>query len=138
VSIESEQMEALKVSLAAALPGRAVGRSMQPLGMVKDADLRAGVVSLVRLGEKDYANYRGREADLGTVEAVIVGQLAVDQNDDPLAVEEAENELASEIKAWLAGPMPAGIGECLATGFRQSGQIEFPAGWVMFKVEIRE
>lgn len=131
------QMEALRVSLAAALPGRTVSRSMKPATAYSDEALRAGVVSLVRLGEKDFANYRGREADLGTVEAVLVGRVAVGINDDEVELEREELALAGQILEWLQGPMPAGVGQCLASGFRQSGQIEFPAGWVLFKLEIQ-
>ncbi len=137
-AVMEAQMEALRASLAAALPGRVVSRSMKPATVYADEDLRAGVVSLARLGEKDFANYRGREADLGTVEAVLVGRVAVGMDADEVALERAELALAGEILEWLQGPMPAGVGQCLATGFRQSGQIEYPAGWVLFKLEVQE
>ena len=137
-AVMEAQMEALRASLAAALPGRVVSRSMKPATVYADEDLRAGVVSLARLGEKDFANYRGREADLGTVEAVLVGRVAVGMDADEVELERAELVLAGEILEWLQGPMPAGVGQCLATGFRQSGQIEYPAGWVLFKLEVQE
>ena len=137
-AVMEAQMEALRASLAAALPGRVVSRSMKPATVYADEDLRAGVVSLARLGEKDFANYRGREADLGTVEAVLVGRVAVGMDADEVELERAELALAGEILAWLQGPLPAGVGQCMATGFRQSGQIEYPAGWVLFKLEVQE
>ena len=89
-AVMEAQMEALRASLAAALPGRVVSRSMKPATVYADEDLRAGVVSLARLGEKDFANYRGREADLGTVEAVLVGRVAVGMDADEVELERAE------------------------------------------------
>lgn len=128
-------LEALRTSLAAALPGRIVTRAFLPLSMRAREDLLAGVVCVVALGERDFANYRGREADLGTLGAVLVGQLQVD-SDDPQDVERAELTLARQIKAWLADPMPAPVRQCLADGWRQSGQLEAPGGWVVFELEI--
>ena len=137
-AVMEAQMEALRASLAAALPGRVVSRSMKPATVYADEDLRAGVVSLARLGEKDFANYRGREADLGTVEAVLVGRVAVGMDADEVELERAELALAGELLEWLQGPRAAGGGQGRATGRRQSGQIEYPAGWVLFKLEVQE
>ena len=67
---------------------------MKPATVYADEDLRAGVVSLARLGEKDFANYRGREADLGTVEAVLVGRVAVGMDADEVELERAELALS--------------------------------------------
>lgn len=61
-------MEALRQSLADALPGRVVTRSFKHLPARSDAELLAGVVTVVSLGEGDFATWRGREADLGTLD----------------------------------------------------------------------
>lgn len=127
---------ALMTALAAALPGRTVTRNFLKLGQRQREQLVAGVVSVVGLGESDYATHRGREADLGKLQMVLVGQLQVDSA-DPQAVEDAEDEMADQIKAFLAGPMPTGVRSCIATGYRQSGQLEAPYGWVAFEVEVR-
>lgn len=129
-------MNALQAALAAALPGRLVTRQFRPLSQRSREELLAGVVCVVALGERDYANYRGREADLGTLEVVVVGQLEVD-SPDPAEVENAEFALAGEIKAFLAGPCPAPLRAMLAKGFKQSGQLEAPLGWVVFELEVR-
>lgn len=128
-------MTALRDGLEAALPGRLVTRRFLPLSMRSQEELAAGVVAVVALGEQDFANYRGREADLGTLQVVIVGQLQV-ASGHPDEVEDAELELAAQIKAWLAGAMPEPVRQCIARGFRQSGQLEAPYGWVVFECKV--
>lgn len=128
-------MNALVLSLGAALPGRLVTRQFRPLSQRSRDELLAGVVCVVALGESGYANYRGREADLGRVKVVLVCQLEAD-SPDPAAVEDAEFELAGQIKAFLAGPCPAPVRQMLSDGFRQSGQLDAPQGWVVFELEV--
>lgn len=130
-------MEALGASLAAACPGRFVSRDFVPLAQRTADELEAGVLAVASLGESEFANYRGREADLGLLRVVIVGQLKVSEALMPAAVEDAEFALAEQVKAWLAGPMLAPVRQCLARSFRQSGQLEFPYGWVAFECEVR-
>lgn len=131
------KMLALAGQLGAACPTRIVGRDFLPLAQRTDEELLDGVITVVSQGEMDYANYRGREAQLGRVLAVLVGQLRVADNDPRSALEDAEFAMAEEIKAWLASPPSAPLEECLATGFRQSGQLEHPYGWVVFELEVR-
>lgn len=133
----NETLTALFAGLATALPGRKVTRDFKTLAQRGAAELLQGVVTLVCRGEDDYANYLGREAQLGTINAVLVGQLKVADNAGGLAVEQAEFVLAEEIKAFLRGPMPAGVTQCLANGFAQSGQLEAPYGWVAFELEVK-
>lgn len=130
-------LEAIRSQLEVALPGRLVTRQFLRLGMRSQAELQAGVVCVVCLGEQGFANYRGREADLGTLKVVLVGHLEVpDGPDAPGRVELAELALAGEIKAWLAGPPAAPLRQVLASGWRQSGQLEAPSGWVVFELEV--
>lgn len=126
---------AFLLALAAALPGRVVTRQWKPYAQRTKAELLAGVVTVAGLGEDGFANYRGREADLGTLKLVVVGQLEVDSK-DPQDVEDAEDALAEGIKAFLREPLPPQIRSCLASGFRQSGQLEAPYGWVAFEMEV--
>lgn len=133
----NDTLTALASGLQAALPARQVSRSFRPLAQRAVAELEQGVLALVGLGEGDYANYRGREAQLGTVSALLIGHLIVAENAEPVAVEEAELALAEEVKAFLRGTLPAGVTSCLATGFKQSGQLEFPRGWIVFQLEVQ-
>lgn len=131
-------LEALKAGLAAALPaGRIVTRSFLPLALRPQEQLLAGVLTLVSRGESAYANYVGREADLGTLRVLLLGQLMLAGNPSGLDVEQAELVLAEEVKGFLRGPLPAGIAQCLATSFEQSGQLEVPMGWIGFELEVQ-
>jgi hypothetical protein len=130
-------LDALAGSLAAACPGRFVSRDFVPLAQRTGEELEAGVLAVAALGESEFANYRGREADLGLLRVVIVGQLKVAEAAMPSALEDAEFALAEQVKAWLAGPMLAPVRQCLARSFRQSGQLEHPYGWVAFECEVR-
>lgn len=129
-------LESLRTALAAALPGRVVTRSFAPMARRSLDELQAGVVTLINKGAKDYANYLGREAQLGTLEVVLIGQLKVDDALPSLAIEQAELQMVGEIEAFLRGAMPAGVRDCLANGFAQSGQLEAPYGWVAFELEV--
>lgn len=130
-------MEALGASLAAACPGRYVSRSLVPLAQRTAEELEAGVLAVAALGERDFANYRGREADLGTLRVVIVGQIKVAEESPPYVLEDAEFAMAEQVKAFLAAPLLAPLRQCVASGYRQSGQLEHPYGWVAFECEVR-
>lgn len=130
-------LTALRDGLAAALPsGRIVTRSFLPLALRSQEELRAGVVCLIVRGEFDYANYVGREAALGTLRVLLIGQLELPGNPTGLELELAELTLAEEVKAFLRGPLPVGVRSCLARSFEQSGQLEVPRGWIGFELEV--
>lgn len=130
-------LSALMGGLAAALPAQIVRREFRPLAQCRQEDLEQGIVTLVNRGERGYANYLGREAQLGTLDVLLIGQLKVDDKLSPLAVEQAELTLAEAVKTFLQGPAPAGVVECLAQSFTQSGQLEAPFGWIVFELEVR-
>lgn len=106
------------------------------MAQLPDEQLVAGVLAVTLRGESGWATYRGREAQLGTLQVVIVGQLRVAENVERGAVEDAEIALANEIKGFLAGVLPAPLRACVATGYAQSGQMDFPYGWVAFECEV--
>lgn len=129
-------LEALRSGLAAAMPARQVSRRFRAMGELSAAALAAGDVAIVCRGEKDFANYNGREAQLGTLEVMLVGRLQVG-DEDGLAVEQAELALAGEVKAFVATrPWPAGIDDIRFLRVRQSGQLEAPFGWVVMDLEV--
>ena len=130
-------MEAIGSSLAASCPGRFVSRDFEPLAQRTAEELEAGIVAVAALGESGFANYRGREADLGTLRVVIVGQIKVAEGSRPHVLEDAEFALAEQIKTWLGTPMLAPVRQCVARSYRQSGQLEHPYGWVAFECEVR-
>lgn len=127
---------ALKTALATAMPTRVVTRDFMDFAQRAEADLVKGVVSLIGAGEKDYAGYLGRATQLGTVPFVIVGQIKLAEVAMPSAVEDAEDLLAEEIKAFCRNPGSALLGGILMRSFRQSGQMEAPYGWIAVELEV--
>lgn len=129
-------LDALVQGLAEACPGRLVSRSFRPLAQIPQEDLERGVLTVMLRGERDWKNYRGREADLGTLNVTLVGQLVVAADAGGVGVEAAEMALAREIKTFLGTPLPAPLRACLAPGYDQSGQLDTPYGWVVFELEV--
>lgn len=130
-------MAALKSAMQTAMPARVVTRSYKDFGLRSDTDLRSGIWTLLSTGEKDYANYLGREAQLGTLTVAALGQVRVDDNSDEEEIEAAEFAMVEELKAFVRGELAATIdGGALMKGFRQSGQMEHPYGWVAVELEI--
>lgn len=136
-------VQALVAALAVACPARVVRRGFVPYPQLQEAELLAGALHVLALGEAEFANWRGREADLGVLRVVIVGQVLADARALPpgagpealsAAVQDAEFALAEEVKGFLVDPAP--LRQCLATGFEQSGQMECPFGWVAFECEV--
>lgn len=129
-------LEALRTGLAAALPSRLLSRDFVPLARRPQEELLQGVLTLINRGEKGYANFMGREAQLGKLDVLLIGQLMLPGNPTGLDVEQAELAMAEEVKNFLKAPLPAGVRECLSSGFAQSGQLEVPNGWIVFDMEV--
>lgn len=127
---------ALKTRLAAVLSTRVVTRDFKDFADRAEADLQAGIVSLIGNGEKGYANYLSRATQLGTVPFVVVGQLLLAEGSAPSAVEDAEDLLAEEIKVFCRDPGSDLLGGITMTGFRQSGQMDAPYGWIACDIEV--
>lgn len=127
---------ALKADMAAAMPTRVVTRDFKDFADRAQADLLQGIVTLIGAGEKGYANYLGRATQLGTLPLILVGQIQLAEGAEPSAVEDAEDLLAEEIKAWCRAPGSALLGGITMTGFRQSGQVDAPYGWIACDIEV--
>lgn len=131
------RMLAVKDGLAAALPARVVTRDLMDFADRPRADLLAGVFTLVSLGERGYRNYNGREAMDGTHRMLLVGQVELGENAAPSAIEDAELALVDDVKGFVRA-LPQGLCTLVMTGFRQSGQLETPYGWVAIDLEMNE
>lgn len=130
----------LAAQLAAACPTRVVTRSLRDHVMHKDSDLLKGVLTLLAVGEGNYQNLIGRIGLDARAKAVLIGQLRVPEADEngektePLAIEQAELALFEDVLAALRAG--TGVLRCIdVTGFRQSGQIEHPFGWIAVELE---
>jgi len=129
-----EALNLLRDDLQAALPTRTVTRDLLNFDQRMQVDLEAGVLTLVSSRESQYANYRGREADLGKLALVVVGQLKLAEGSLPSAVEDAEFEFAEAVKDYLKGILPVSAVDLLETRF--SGQLEAPYGWFAMDWEV--
>jgi hypothetical protein len=127
---------ALKSAMQIAMPTRIVTRDFKDFADREQADLEAGVVSIIGNGEKDYAPILSRAAELGTVPFVVVGQVKLAEDAAPSAVEDAEDLLAEELKAFCRAPGDDLLGGISFLGFRQSGQMDAPYGWIAADIEV--
>jgi len=125
--------------MQAAMPHRVVQRSLVIDPVNHDpADLAKGVICLVSSGGGKFANYRGREGQLGHAKLGVVAFVKVSDASDPVAVEEAELAVLADVLAWVKNPgMPRPFDSVLPMEFRQSGQLDHPWGWIVIELDVR-
>lgn len=136
MSALSVTMNLLAATLAAAVPARVVSRDFTDFAQRADSDLVAGVYTLLSTGEGAFATYRGREAQLGTLNVILVFQARVAEDALPSACEDAEGDAVDEIKALCASVLPNGIDGLALVSWKNSGQLEHPYCWVAFELEV--
>lgn len=127
-------LEALKSALETALPTRVVTRDLKDFDQRPLEELEAGVLTLVSHREGNYANYRGREADLGKLSVITIGQLKLLESASGSEVEDAEFAFAEEVKDFLKNELPVEAVVLLETRF--SGQLSAPWGWFAMDWEV--
>lgn len=131
-------LQTLRESLAAALPLRHVQRGLIDPAMAERKQLLDGLVCLVADGGGDFANYYGREGELGRMKVAVVGFVLVAENTPPLAVELAELALLRELLAWTNQPALTQPGwAVLPQSWRCSQQMEHPYGWLVLELDVR-
>lgn len=132
-------LQAVSDSLAAKLTTRVVGRSFMPVVADCPADeLRAGKLCVVADEGAGFATHRGREADLGVLDFVVIGYVLVDEDLPPAAVEQAELALLQDVLDWVADPgavRPRNGVYPQAVKF--SRQLEAPYGWVAMHMQTQ-
>lgn len=131
----TDLMAALHAQLTTAMPTRVVSRDFVDFSQRKEADLLAGVVTVIAQGEREYSDVIGRAAQGGTLGVILVGQVKVAENAAPSAVEDAEFALVGELKAFCLAVAPP-LGALVLRSFRQSGQLEHPYGWIAAEMEM--
>jgi hypothetical protein len=132
-------LDAIKASLAAAFPARTVQRSLplDPANLPSE-QLLAGVLCLVSEDGGDFANYLGREGQLGHMHVSVVGFLQVAEDSAPEAIEQAELTLLQELLDWTGNTGdidPAA--SLLPEGWTQSKQLEHPFGWLILRLDVQ-
>ena len=130
----ADALNALKNGIAVAMPARVVTRDLLSFDLRQESDLLAGVLTVLASREGRYANYRGREAQMGRLNVVVVGQLKLAEDALPSEVEDAEFAFAEEVKDFLAGSLPVADVQLIETRF--SGQLEAPYGWFAMDWEV--
>lgn len=133
----TDRMNLIKSTLAAAYPTRTVTRSMKDFADRKKEELRAGVYTVISMNEGSYQNLPDRAAMDGKHRILLVGQIEVDEktSPDPESIEEAEFAMVEEIKAFVRA-LPVGLCGLEMRGFSQSGQLEYPYGWISVNLEV--
>lgn len=129
------RMELIKTELGNKYPLRMVTRAFADFAYRTEAELTAGLYTIVSANEGGYKNYSGREGMDGRQQLRIYFQqeLAEDATGDQ--IEEAEFSAIDEIKAFLRD-RPATLAQLFLIGFVQSEQLDAPYAWVRFDLEI--
>ena len=130
----AEKLEDIREDLAEAMPTRVVTRDFLDFAQRSQVDLEAGTLTIITQRESRYANYRGREADLGRMTLAVVGQLKLPEDALPSLVEDAEFAFAEEVKDYLQGVLPVNLIDLIETRF--SGQMDAPYGWFAMTWEV--
>lgn len=128
-------LDLMQQSLAAALPLRHVQRGLVDPAAADRDQLLSGLVCVVSQGGGQFANYLGREGQLGTMKVALLGFLLVEEDTQPVDMERAELALLQELLAWTSAP--AGLSQVLPQEWRQSEQLEHPYGWLMLGLDVR-
>lgn len=135
-------MDAMRESVAAFLTGRVIDRSLKTIDGYKAEDLRRGVLAIVAAGGGNFANWQGREGELGTIRFKVVGFVMVAEQangvpTEPVEVERAEHALLEDWLRWV-GEFKAPPLDALYPGnYQQSTQLEHPYGWFVLDMEAR-
>lgn len=130
-------LDAIVASLAAALPARVAQRSLVDPANANVAALTAGVICVVSEGGGNFANYRGREGDLGTMNVRLVGFLQVLESSTPADIERAELTLLGELLTWVSTTAVPGLDVMYPGDWVQSKQLEHPYGWLALALIVK-
>jgi hypothetical protein len=124
---------AIIASLEAALPARTIKRGLLHYDDHGAAELAQGVVMLISDAEQDYSRALGMVAKEPTHRLILVGHLKVAETQTPADLEDAEQDLIEELKAWIRTGLD-GM-DLLPEAIQQSRQLEHPYGWIVAYVD---
>lgn len=130
-------LDAIVASLTTALPLRYVQRSLVDPADAPQAELLAGLICVVSEGGGGFANYRGREGDLGKMDVRLVGYVQVAEGTEPADVERAELDLLGDVLTWLNTVGVPGLDVLYPGNWTQSKQLEHPYGWLVLALEVK-
>jgi hypothetical protein len=112
------------------LPERVVDRGLVDPATLPIEDLERGVLRIVARSGGDFANYQGREGELGTLKFAILGFVQVDETATKVVVEQAELALLEDVLRWTGERKLPPLDCIYPLDYTQSGQLEHPIGLV--------
>ena len=130
-------LNAITASLAQALPARFVQRSLVDPANVPTEQLLAGLLCVVTESGGNFANYRGREADLGSMAVRLVGFVKVEEGQPAVATESAELALLGDLLTWLNTTGVPGLDVIYPGDWTCSKQLEHPYGWLALALQVK-
>ena len=138
MSSEQDVVNALKAELAATAPARLVTRDYMDFADRDEADLSAGIFTVLAGRGDGYQNLVGRMASNGLLRPVIVGQILLPDSSSGSAVEDAELAMLEDVKTLIRrDDLPPPISGIEFLGFQSSGQLDAPYGWCAIQTQIR-
>lgn len=130
-------LDAITASLAQALPARFVQRSLVDPANVPTEQLLAGLLCVVTESGGNFANYRGREGDLGSMAVRLVGFVKVEEGQPAVATESAELALLGDLLTWLNTTGVPGLDVIYPGDWTCSKQLEHPYGWLTLALQVK-
>jgi hypothetical protein len=130
------QIDALVTRLQTMAPARVVTRDYRDFADRDPADLAAGVLTVISLGEPSYPDEIYEPGRFGVHDLMVVGQIQLPEDATGSQVEDAEFAVMADIKLAVQDPLPADLFGLALRSFRQSGQLERPFGWVSASLQI--
>lgn len=124
---ESKILSTFKTALAAAYPLRTVTRSLKDYADRTPAQLKAGVFTIVTVGQP------GADVYDQMLKFMVVGQVQLAENAAGESIEEIELIMAREVKTLIQRQMRGPLMHI--TNIDHSAQLEVPYGWVSVAVE---
>lgn len=131
-----DKLDALLTALTAAVPAtRVIDLGFIPYTDRKVTDLYAGCWNIVAAGESDYHPGQGMAAKEGTLRVNLIGHIQVEEDATRAALQQAEIDMAEEIKTFVRTGMVAVT--LVLDSIEQSRLLEHPYGWVVAFLELR-
>lgn len=129
-------MQALQTSLATAMAPSHVERSLVDPANETPARLANGVICIVSAGGGNFANWTGREGELGDMEVKLVGFMQVGAKAKPVECEKLELAMLGKLKTWCQQKHAEPIDCVTPTNYRQSQQLSHPLAWLALDLKV--
>ena len=128
-----ERLAAVRALFSAALSARVIKDSLLHYTEHTDAELTAGVLTIVSQGEGDYSTALGMTAREGTQSLLFIGHLKLAESATGRDIETAELAFIRELKTALRTGVE-GV-ELQLRRIEHSAQLDHPYGWFVASVD---